>query len=543
VKITNLRIGARLGLAFGVVISLTLISNLLSWSALDAVQSDWSEFSSVSMQKRELTTTSKVKLGDAIHHFKNYLIRGGDYDKKFLVDLADIRDAMATYAKTGPQTSQEKGLLGDIAKDLDGYGAALPKVVAMKASGASIEEIDKRVSGADKAIGQALDGLMQVAREDTLAAGQAITGSAEQGKTLVIALALAVAAVSAICSWLVTRSITLPINRAVKIAQTVAAGDLSSRIEVHSTDEAGQLLLALRDMNGSLLRIVAQVRSGTDAIATASNQIASGNLDLSARTEQQASTLEETASSMDELTSTVKQNAENAHQADGLASAAAEVASKGGLVVQQVVQTMGSINQSSRKIADIISVIDSIAFQTNILALNAAVEAARAGEQGRGFAVVASEVRNLAQRSAGAAKEIKILITDSVEQVDVGTRLVDQAGATMNEVVASVQRVSEVIGQITLASQEQAAGIEQVNQAVMQMDTVTQENAALVEEAAAASESMQDQAEQLAEVVSIFTLASTAAPVIMTRHAAGAAAPARLALSGKPALSPRRRAA
>ncbi|MGZ5817724.1 MAG: methyl-accepting chemotaxis protein [Burkholderiaceae bacterium] len=304
----------------------------------------------------------------------------------------------------------------------------------------------------------------------------------------------------------VARSISRPLNEAVRIAQTVAAGDLTSRIEVDGDDEASQLLRALKDMNESLVRIVGEVRISTDTIATASGQIASGNMDLSARTESQASSLEKTASSMEELTSTVKQNADNARQANQLAVSASEVAVKGGSVVTQVVDTMGSINASSKKIVDIIGVIDGIAFQTNILALNAAVEAARAGEQGRGFAVVAAEVRNLAQRSAGAAKEIKTLIGDSVDKVDVGAKLVDQAGATMQEIVDSVRRVTDIMSEITAASQEQMSGIEQVNQAVTQMDSSTQQNAALVEEAAAAAQSLRDQAGKLSQVVSVFKL-------------------------------------
>lgn len=305
--------------------------------------------------------------------------------------------------------------------------------------------------------------------------------------------------------WIIT-SVTRPLNSAISIARTVASGDLTTKINVVSKDETGQLMLALKDMNENLMRIVTQVRNGTDAIATGSNQIAAGNLDLSSRTEQQASALEETASSMEEITSTVKQNADNAKQANQLAASASDIAVKGGEVVSQVVTTMGSINEASKKIVDIISVIDGIAFQTNILALNAAVEAARAGEQGRGFAVVATELRNLAQRSASAAKEIKELIGASVERVDTGGRLVAQAGTTMDEIVESVRRVTDIMAEISSASQEQCAGIEQVNQAITQMDEVTQQNAALVEEAAAAAASLQNQAEQLAETVGSFKL-------------------------------------
>ena len=308
-----------------------------------------------------------------------------------------------------------------------------------------------------------------------------------------------------ICIWLV-RAIARPLADAVGVAKAVAAGDLTKNIVVRTSDETGQLLQALKDMNASLVRIVSEVRGGTETIATASRQIAAGNLDLSARTESQASSLEETASSMEQLTSTVRQNADSAMQANQLAMSASEVAVKGGAVVAQVVDTMGSINASARKIVDIIGVIDSIAFQTNILALNAAVEAARAGEQGKGFAVVATEVRQLAQRSAAAAKEIKSLIDDSVEKVDAGAKLVDEAGATMQEIVESVGRVTHIMSEISIASREQTEGIQQVNQAINQMDEVTQQNAALVEEAAAAASSLQDQAMSLSQVVSVFRL-------------------------------------
>ncbi|MES2756071.1 MAG: methyl-accepting chemotaxis protein [Pseudomonadota bacterium] len=305
--------------------------------------------------------------------------------------------------------------------------------------------------------------------------------------------------------------ITRSLGEALRVANSVAAGDLTEQIRIDSNDEIGQLLAALRKMNEGLVAIVSEVRGGTDMIATASGQIAAGNQDLSSRTEQQASSLEETASSMEELTSTVKQNADNARQANQLAVSASTVASKGGEVIGHVVQTMDEINESARKIVDIIAVIDGIAFQTNILALNAAVEAARAGEQGRGFAVVASEVRNLAQRSAAAAKEIKTLIGNSVERVDAGSKLVNEAGTTMTDIVDSVRRVTDIMGEITAASAEQTSGIDQINVAISQMDQVTQQNAALVEEASAASEAMQEQAAKLAQVVSVFKLDNIAA--------------------------------
>ena len=343
------------------------------------------------------------------------------------------------------------------------------------------------------AIDDLMTGLGKMKEQNGAEADQLTTDLYETSRTYMIILVIGSALAGLALGVLITRSITRPLDRAVTVAQTVASGDLTSNIIVDSKDETGKLLSALKDMNTNLVKIVGEVRSGTDTIASASNQIATGNLDLSSRTEEQASSLEETASSMEELTSTVKQNADNARQANQLAVSASEVAEKGGAVVSQVVETMNSITESSKKIVDIIGVIDGIAFQTNILALNAAVEAARAGEQGRGFAVVASEVRNLAQRSAAAAKEIKGLIDTSVEKVDAGSKLVGEAGTTMGDIVDSVKRVTDIMAEITAASQEQTAGIEQINQAISQMDEVTQQNAALVEEAAAASQSMQRQ--------------------------------------------------
>jgi methyl-accepting chemotaxis protein len=361
---------------------------------------------------------------------------------------------------------------------------------------------------------------------------------------IILVISLGVGVTGAV---LITRSITRPLNDAVKVAQIVASGDLTGNISSDFSDEPGQLLQALKAMNDSLSKTVGQVRVSTETITTASAEIAAGNLDLSSRTEAQASSLEETASAMEELTSTVKQNADNARQANQLVVSASEVAVQGGQVVANVVETMGSIKDSSRKIVDIIGVIDGIAFQTNILALNAAVEAARAGEQGRGFAVVAAEVRNLAQRSAGAAKEIKALIGDSVDKVDAGSLLVDEAGATMQKIVTSVKQVADIMSEIAAASQEQSTGIEEVNRAITQMDEVTQQNAALVEEAAAAAASMQEQAGNLVQEVSVFKLAhgahgtrgaAAAAPSNRTASSSHSVAtmrkPAQRAISNKP---------
>ncbi|MDM0007950.1 methyl-accepting chemotaxis protein [Variovorax sp. J22G73] len=381
----------------------------------------------------------------------------------------------------------------------------------------------------------ALDKLTEVNVAGAVRAGQTADTVYAEARLWVLGLLLGCIVLGLGLALWIARIVARPLAEAVKVAQSVAAGDLTSHIESQTTDETGLLLEALRGMNQSLVNIVGEVRTGTDTIATASSQIASGNQDLSSRTEEQASSLEETAASMEELTSTVKQNADNARQANQLAVSASEVAVKGGSVVSQVVDTMGSINASSKKIVDIIGVIDGIAFQTNILALNAAVEAARAGEQGRGFAVVASEVRSLAQRSAAAAKEIKTLIGDSVEKVEEGSKQVEEAGRTMDEIVGSVKRVTDIMGEITAASQEQTSGIEQINQAITQMDQVTQQNAALVEEASAAAQSLQEQAGSLVQAVSIFKLDHNA---LVARPAFTRITPiANSAKSGKPGLS------
>jgi methyl-accepting chemotaxis protein len=375
----------------------------------------------------------------------------------------------------------------------------------------SLDEINKLVDMQQVAVRQLLDQSAQ---------------SASQLDALLYLLGAIALAIGVVCSVLITRSITHPLRGAVSLARRVADGDLSSNFASTDTDETGQLLQALADMTRNLQSLVGEVAVGAHTVADTSAQIAQGNLDLSQRTEEQASTLEETASSMEELTATVTQNAENARQASQLAVRASDVARKGGQVVGQVVNTMTGISESSRKISDIISVIDGIAFQTNILALNAAVEAARAGEQGRGFAVVAAEVRNLAQRSAAAAKEIKTLIGDSVDKVEAGSKHVDAAGKTMEEIVESVKKVSDLIAEIAAASQEQSSGIGQVNTAITQMDHVVQQNASLVEEATAATHSMKEQASALLSKVSRFTLGKEQAQA--TEHAA----PVRNSVSG-----------
>ncbi|MCA1323447.1 methyl-accepting chemotaxis protein [Herbaspirillum sp. alder98] len=416
-------------------------------------------------------------------------------------DLAQL-DRMLTDAES-------RVLLTRLQQALAAYVDKRQKVLTMVEQGVKEGAIDVligEVRPVQSASMNAAEALIKQQQEIMKAAGDEVQDNYAHARNLMLGLTALGLLVATLIAWTITRSITDPLDRAVRVAELVADGDLTSTIDGRGRDETSKLLRALKKMNDNLLDIVGQVRSATDTIAIASREIATGNLDLSSRTEQQAASLEETASSMEELTATVRQNADNSKQADTLAESATTVARRGGAVVGQVVETMGAINESSRKIGDIIGVIDGIAFQTNILALNAAVEAARAGEQGRGFAVVASEVRSLAQRSATAAREIKELIGGSVQRVSDGNKLVEQAVATIEEVVQSVQRVSSVVNEISTAGREQSSGIEQVNLAITQMDQVTQQNAALVEQAAAAAQSLQDQAAQLARLVSVFKM-------------------------------------
>ncbi len=458
---------------------------------------------------------------------------------------AEERDA--ARRDTAEHIALFRKLLGDIDKDtadpalraavakvrpdVDAYLKGAEQTVALALSDAAAARqahpaFMQRFRTLEKSMGE-LSERIEAASTATRDAGDATVGEVE--RNIAIAAVLA-ALVMLVTGTLLSRSISRPLDEAIGLAGQIAAGRLDAHIDCVDDDrtETGQLKLALRRMRDSLRRIVGEVRGGTDSIATAAGQIAAGNSDLSSRTESQAGALEETASSMEELTSTVRQNADNARQANQLAQTASEVASRGGDVVGQVVQTMSAIDAASRRIVDIIGVIEGIAFQTNILALNAAVEAARAGEQGRGFAVVAGEVRNLAQRANAAAREIKGLIDDSVSQVDVGSRLVGEAGSTMRDVVDSVRRVSDVIGEISAASLEQEEGIGQVNRAIVEIDSATQQNAALVEEASAAASAMEQQAEQLRRLVGSFTLDAAEA---MHAVPAAAAGRARLALA------------
>ncbi|SFU99156.1 methyl-accepting chemotaxis protein [Pseudoduganella namucuonensis] len=523
----NLKIGVRLGLGFGAIVAFMLGLSIMSVSRLGAMNDGMNLIMKDRYPKVLLANDTITLTIDNGRMLRSMLLSASDEEaEKFkrIVESTNRPKIVEDLAKMEKLISTEKGK--QLFKEIMDKRALLdPKydklyALAKSDKDAAAEFLRNDFAATNNAYWAALDAMAKFQSEQMDEGGANADEVYLATRTLIVAVTSITLVLAGLVALVITRSVTRPMSEAVKVAQTVARGDLTSRIEVSRKDEAGQLLQALKEMNDSLVNIVGQVRTGTDTIATASKQIASGNLDLSSRTEQQASSLEETASSMEEMTSTVKQNADNARQANQLAISASEVAVKGGAVVSQVVDTMESINASSKKIVDIIGVIDGIAFQTNILALNAAVEAARAGEQGRGFAVVASEVRNLAQRSAAAAKEIKTLIGDSVEKVDIGAKLVDQAGSTMQAIVESIKSVTDIMGEITAASQEQTSGIEQINHAIAQMDEVTQQNAALVEEAAAAAGSLQDQAGSLAQVVSVFKLNLTHATTVAPSHAA-----------------------
>jgi methyl-accepting chemotaxis protein len=434
--------------------------------------------------------------------------KGAALEAEFGAIRQDIDRALDKYEKEDVSDEADRVFLQADRKALDETDAL--RVRALKVLNGGDVDGARKMLFDNQAVVAGMLAAMQKHRQYNIDLGKQTARMAKAAlKTsnwIAALISAAVMAAVALMGALLSRRIVTSLNRAVIVAQTVAAGDLTADIEVASDDETGKLMAALRDMNGSLLRIVRQVRGGTDAIASASAQIAIGNQDLSARTEHQASALQQTASSMEELTGTVQQNADNARQANGLAALASSVATEGGAVVLRVVDTMAAINASARRVVDIIAVIDGIAFQTNILALNAAVEAARAGEQGRGFAVVATEVRNLAQRSAAAAKEVKQLIDDAVAQVESGSALADSAGASMHRIVDSIRRVTDVVSEISAASAEQTSGIEQINQAIVQMDEATQQNSALVEEAASAASALQDQAQHLSVMVDVFKI-------------------------------------
>ncbi len=526
---SRMTIGARLALGFGAVLALMMVLTALAVSRVGNIDATLNRINDVNNVKQRHAINFRGSVHDRAIALRDVVLAGDNATAQPAIE--QIRVLAANYERAGVALdamfasrtdilADEKSALAAIKEDERKTQPLIAKVTELRLAG----DLDgARTLLAQSAAPAFVSWLASVNRlidleeqlnKDSAAEARALTGSFLAWMALLCAIAVAAGSLGA---WFIGRGLMRELGGqpgyAAHIVRSIAAGDLGVRITTAPGDQSS-LLFAMQGMRDSLVAIVSQVRNGTLTIANASTEIAAGNQDLSNRTENQADTLKDTAASMEELTGTVRQNADNARQANALAESASSVALKGGAVVAQVVETMASINSSSKQIVDIIGVIDGIAFQTNILALNAAVEAARAGEQGRGFAVVATEVRNLAQRSAAAAREIKTLIGSSVERVDAGARLVDEAGSTMEEIVTSVKRVTDIMAEISSASAEQSAGIEQVNSAIGRMDEATRQNATLVEQASAAAASLQDEAATLAEVVSVFKMEQQAARVV-----------------------------
>jgi methyl-accepting chemotaxis protein len=512
-QLNRLRLGTRLGLGFGMLLVLMMVVVAIAGLRLAALGGD---IERVSAYERRVAQAAELRALVELNVARTMAIaesrgegRVGDTFRPLITETAKQVDQLQADFSAGADSDQARRLLEQATAARDKFRAASQEIFGRYAAGES-ENADLMIETLlEPAVARYVQAITALAADQKTLADARI----EQARSaiaftelLLLALGGGSVALGVFAAWSLTRSVTRPLVAAVAATERVAAGDLTHAIEARGRDEPAELMRALQRMQQSLRTTVGEVRESADSIRGASGEVATGNQDLSARTEQTAANLQQAASSLEQLTGTVGSTAESARTANQLAASAADVAQRGGSVVSQVVATMDEIQSSSKKIADIIAVIDGIAFQTNILALNAAVEAARAGEQGRGFAVVASEVRSLAQRSAEAAREIKGLIQASVEKVDTGSRLVANAGSTMNEIVASVQRVTDIIGEISAAASEQSSGLAQVNGAVTDLDRMTQQNAALVEQSAAAAESLKDQAQKLATVVGRFEL-------------------------------------
>ncbi|MDX6916462.1 methyl-accepting chemotaxis protein [Pectobacterium carotovorum] len=509
----NYKIGTRLAGGFGLLIALSLAMLTSGIYQLNQVSHSTQQMMQEPLRKERLASDWHATLVAGVQ--RSMAVARSNDDSLVELFAAENTRASKESGKRQEQfaslisTPEEKALFDKVGEYRQSYIKKRDAIIAEKGAGnfdRARTLFDNEFVPASNGYLASVEALRDHQRASIDQMGQDINAGASRGDLILAVTGALSAIIGVLIAWVLTRSIVQPLARAVRATQAVAAGDLTHNVQPEGRDEAAQLLHALQDMTVRLRTIVGEVRQGSESIAGASSQLAAGNIDLSSRTEEQASALQETAASIEQLSSTVRQNADNARQANQLAQSTTQQAQSGGQLVTEVVETMGAIDSSSKKIVDIIGVIDSIAFQTNILALNAAVEAARAGEQGRGFAVVASEVRSLAQRSASAAKEIKELIDRSVQTVEAGNRLVVQAGASIQDIVNGVRKVSDLVGEISSASNEQTMGIEQVNVAVNQMEVTTQQNASLVNEASAATQSLQQQAAQLAETVSQFRL-------------------------------------
>ncbi len=488
----DMKIGRRLALGFGALGLVVLAAGLLLHSRIDGVAQAWQAMNGIGMAKKDAVAAGYVELGNGIHHFKNFILRGGDYEAKFTADMTALGKIPAAYQATGAVTTDEQKLLDDLTRQIQDYRAAMNTLVPLRATGMAIAELDKAVKGADKPIAKSLDVLNGMVTKDLDRMSQEFDALlASVWRTLLIT-GMVVAILAFAVAFLLTRSITRPINAAVDVANQLSEGDLTVKIEVTSKDETGMLLGAMQAMVSKLSQIIGEVRGAADNLSSASEEVSATAQSLSQGASEQAASVEETSASIEQMSASIAQNTENAKVTDGMATKAAADSIEGGEAVKQTVTAMKSI-------AGKIGIIDDIAYQTNLLALNAAIEAARAGEHGKGFAVVAAEVRKLAERSQVAAQEIGELAGGSVD-------MAERAGKLLDEMVPNIKKTSDLVQEITAASEEQSTGVGQVNSAMNQLNQATQQNASASEELAATAEEMSGQAEQLQRLMGFFTL-------------------------------------
>ncbi len=493
----NLKIGMKLGLGFFLVVLMTIFLAIISYDKIMALDTGFASFEKITLARRIVATRGDVALGDGIHMFKDYLLRGGAYQQKFLKDMDDVDASVAAYRATGTLSDEEKSVLEDILKNSKAYREAIAQMAELKSQNLAIPDIDKRIKGADRPLGNAFARLLEINEAATSVDSEHFSTHIKSARNRVIVTCIAVVLLASLLAYFITLSLTRPLRCALDAANQLESGDLTVKIEANSKDETGQLLLAMQHMAEKLNEVITEVRGTADNLASASEEVSATAQSMSQATSEQAASVEETSASVEQMSASINQNTENAKITDGMAAKAAKEATEGGSAVEQTVSAM-------KQIANKIGIIDDIAYQTNLLALNAAIEAARAGEHGKGFAVVAAEVRKLAERSQVAAQEIGEVASSSVQ-------LAEKAGKLLDEMVPSINKTSDLVQEITAASEEQSSGVGQINTAMSQLSQITQQNASSSEELAATAEEMSSQAEQLQQVMGFFKVAAHAA--------------------------------